>query len=371
MKRVIVSVINDLVTDQRVNKSCLALQKVGFEVLLVGRKQRHSPEMDSRPYKAHRMRLVFEKGPLFYAEYNIRLFIFLLSHRADCLLSNDLDTLLPNFWVSRLKRIGLIYDSHEYFTEVPELVNRPRVQKVWKRIEEYVLPKMKEMITVNESIANLFREKYGIRTNVIRNIPMRKMLPAPSTREELGLDPQKNILVLQGSGINIHRGSEELVDAMEYLDDCQLVIIGGGDVLPLLKERVMKKNWTDRVRFFPRMPYQKMMAITQLASLGFTLDKDTNLNYRFSLPNKLFDYIQAGVPVIASHLPEIERIITEYDIGTFVDDHRPETIAKTVRAALNDEDRIAKWKNNLKVAARSLCWEKEEAVLLNIYERYV
>ena len=154
------------------------------------------------------------------AEYNIRLFIFLLSHRADCLLSNDLDTLLPNFWVSRLKRIGLIYDSHEYFTEVPELVNRPRVQKVWKRIEEYVLPKMKEMITVNESIANLFREKYGIRTNVIRNIPMRKMLPAPSTREELGLDPQKNILVLQGSGINIHRGSEELVDAMEYLDDC-------------------------------------------------------------------------------------------------------------------------------------------------------
>lgn len=77
------------------------------------------------------------------------------------------------------------------------------------------------------------------------------------------------------------------------------------------------------------------------------------------------------MPVIASHLPEIERIITEYDIGTFIDDHRPETIAKTVRAALNDEDRIAKWKNNLKVAARSLCWENEEAVLLNIYERYV
>ncbi|MGN0033815.1 MAG: glycosyltransferase [Candidatus Limimorpha sp.] len=371
MKRVIVSVINDLVTDQRVNKSCLALQKVGFEVLLIGRKQRGSPEMDARPYKSHRMKLLFEKGPFFYAEYNIRLFFFLLFHRADCLLSNDLDTLLPNFWVSKLKRIGLIYDSHEYFTEVPELVSRPRVQKVWKRIEEYVLPKLNEMITVNESIAKLFRDKYSIKTNVVRNIPMRKMLPAPSTCQHLGLDPDKHILVLQGSGINIHRGSEELVDAMAYLDDCQLVIIGGGDVLPVLKEKVRKNNWTDRVIFFPRMPYQKMMAITQLAELGFTLDKDTNLNYRFSLPNKLFDYIQAGVPVVASHLPEIERIIREYNIGTFIDDHNPETIAKTVRSAIDDEKNITLWKNNLKFAAQNLCWEKEESVLLNIYERYI
>lgn len=371
LKRVIVSVINDLVTDQRVNKSCLTLQKAGFEVLLVGRRQRKSPPMDERPYESKRMKLLFEKGPFFYAEFNIRLFIFLLFHRCNCLLSNDLDTLLPNFWVSKLKNIPLIYDSHEYFTEVPELVSRPRVQRVWRRIEEYVLPKMEEMITVNKSIADLFHNKYGIKVNIIRNIPMRKMLPAPATREEVGLDSGKHILVLQGSGINIHRGSEELVDAMAYLDDCQLVIIGGGDVLPILKEKVAANNWDDRVKFFPRMPYQKMMAITQLADIGFTLDKDTNLNYRFSLPNKLFDYIQAGVPVVASHLTEIERIITDYNIGTFIEDHNPKTIADTVQNALKDENRLSEWKNNLIFAAQDLCWENEEEVLLTIYEKYV
>ena len=371
MKRVIVSVINDLVTDQRVNKSCLTLQKAGFEVLLVGRRQRKSPPMDERPYKCKRMKLLFEKGPLFYAEFNFRLFVFLLFHRCKCLLSNDLDTLLPNFWISRLKRIPLIYDSHEYFTEVPELVNRRLVQHIWKKFEEHVLPKMKEMITVNESIAHLFNNKYGIKVHVIRNIPMRKMLPEPASREEIGLDSEKHILVLQGSGINIHRGSEELLDAMAYLPDCQLVIIGGGDVLPILKEKVEQNHWADRVKFFPRMPYQQMMAITQLADLGFTLDKDTNLNYRFSLPNKLFDYIQAGVPIVASHLPEIERIITHYNIGTFIENHEPETIAKTIQNALNDEKILAQWKNNLIFAAQDLCWENEEEILLKIYEKYV
>ncbi len=347
------------------------MQKAGFDVLLVGRRQRKSPPMDIRTYKSHRMKLIFEKGPLFYAEYNMRLFLFLLFHRANCLLSNDLDTLLPNFWISKLKRIKLIYDSHEYFTEVPELVNRPKVQKVWKRIEEYVVPKLPEMITVCKSIADMFHEKYGIDVHVIRNIPMRKMLPSSATREEVGLDPEKHILLLQGSGINIHRGSEELVEAMRYLDDCQLVIIGGGDVLPILKEKVAQNHWDEKVKFFPRMPYQKMMAITQLAELGFTLDKDTNLNYRFSLPNKLFDYIQAGVPVVASHLVEIERIVRNYNIGMFVESHEPQSIAETIENALNDKDSLASWKQNLTIAARELCWENEEKVLLDIYEKYV
>lgn len=370
-KRVIVSVTNDLVTDQRVNKSCLTLQKVGFDVVLVGRKLPNSPSMDKRTYACHRMKLIFKKGALFYAEYNIRLFFYLLFHRANCFLSNDLDTLLPNYLVAKIKGIQLIYDSHEYFTEVPELVNRPKVQNIWKKIEEYVLPKLDEMITVNESIADLFRKKYGIEVNVIRNIPMRGNLPNIASKEKLGLPRDKYLLLLQGSGINIHRGSEELLEAMEYLENCHLVIIGSGDVVPILKQTVKTKGWEDRVTFFSRMPYQQMMAITQLADLGFTLDKNNNINYRFSLPNKLFDYIQANVPIVSSHLVEIERIITEYNIGTFIENHQVETIVQTINQVLNDKKCLADWKNNLKVAAQELCWENEEKKLITIYKRYI
>ena len=351
MKRAIVSVINDLVTDQRVNKSCLALQKAGYEVLLVGRKQRKSPPMDERPYVSHRMKLLFEKGPLFYAEYNIRLFFFLLFRRANLLLSNDLDTILPNYFISRLKGCKMVFDSHEYFTETPELVHRPKVQKVWKRIEGFVVPKLDEMITVCDSIADL-------------------ALPPKGDKVALGLPTDKHLLILQGSGINIQRGAEELVQAMPSLDDCFLMIIGGGDVLPILKQMVVDLKITDRVRFFPRMTYQGMMAYTQLAELGFCLDKDTNLNYRFSLPNKLFDFIQAGVPIVASHLTEIEKIIKQYDLGLFIENHEPATIAATICEALADEERRAQWKQNLAVAARDLCWENEEQKLLEIYRHY-
>ena len=371
MKRVIVSVTNDLVTDQRVNKSCLALQKAGYEVLLVGRKQRKSPPMDERPYASHRMKLLFEKGPLFYAEYNTRLFFFLLFHRANLLLSNDLDTILPNWFISRLKGIKMIFDSHEYYTETPELVNRPKVQRVWKRIEGFVVPKLDEMITVCDSIADLFREKYGVKCHVIRNIPPRKALPPKGDKVALGLPTDKHLLVLQGSGINIQRGAEELVQAMSLLDDCFLMIIGGGDVLPILKQMVEDLNITDRVRFFPRVPYQQMMAYTQLAELGFCLDKDTNLNYRFSLPNKLFDFIQAGVPIVASRLTEIDKIITKYDIGLFIPDHNPKSIAETIREGLENVERRSVWKKGLAKAAEELCWENESKVLMEIYSHYL
>lgn len=370
-KRAIVSVINDLVTDQRVKRTCQTLTDMGIEVLLIGRELKDSLPMDERPYEVMRMRLPFEKGPLFYAVYNFRLFLILLRKSAGLLVSNDLDTLLPNFLVSRFKNIPIVYDSHEYFTEVPELVNRKTVRNIWKGIEARIFPHLKDIITVNNSIADLYEKKYGIRPKVVRNISNVTAPARTKTRKELGLPVDKKILILQGSGINIDRGAEEMVAAMNHIEGALLLIVGGGDVIGLLKKTVSELHLQEKILFMPKQPFEQLFDLTTNADLGLTLDKDTNINYRYSLPNKLFDYIRAGIPVIASPLTEVKKIIETYDIGDFIPDHKPVSIANKINQVLADQALMEKWKKNVTFAASRLTWVSEEQTLKNIFAQYV
>lgn len=370
-KKVIVSVINDLFSDQRVHKMCCTLTEMGFEVLLVGRKLPNSLPLQTRPYKTKRMKLIFTRGPWFYAEFNIRLFLFLLFSKANVLVANDLDTLLANYLIKKIKCSNLVYDSHEYFTEVPELVARPKIQKVWERIEKRIFPKLKDIITVNQSIADLYEKKYNKKLNIVRNIPPQHKPELKFTKEELGLPTDKRIIILQGSGINIQRGSEELIEAMLYVENAVLLIIGGGDVIEFLKQMVTEKQLQDKVMFIAKQPYDKLLNYTALSDLGCTLDKDTNINYRFSLPNKLFDYIRAEIPILASRLFEIQKIIEHYNIGDFIDTHEPKHIAAKINEMLSDSAKAQMYKQNLSKASAELCWENEAKVVKEIYRKFL
>ena len=363
MKKAIVSVINDLTTDQRVHRHCLCLADHDYQVQLVGRTLRSSQPVGDRDYSTFRFKLPFETGPLFYATYNIRLFIYLLFTRADLLFSNDLDTLLPNYLVSKLKRVDLIYDSHELFSEVPEVQARPQVQGVWKWIEKTIMPRLSNMMTVNLSIANTYEKWYGVDMKVHRNLPMRKAELTTSSRVDLGLPTDKKIIVLQGAGINVDRGAEEAVQAMQFLNDHLLLIIGSGDVIDQLKKLVAELELTEKVKILGRRPYQEMMKYTGCADLGLSLDKDTSLNYRFSLPNKLFDYIQAGTPVLVSDLPELAKVVTENRVGEILESHEPKELSTQIEHMLDDEQKMAEFNRNCEQVAKELVWENERKVL--------
>lgn len=370
-KKAILSVTNDLSSEQRVHKVCLFLMKLGLEVLLVGRLKRRCLPLEKRPYKTKRFFLLFQKGPFFYAEYNFRLFLYLLFHRADILVANDLDTLLANYLVSKIKGSVLVHDSHEYFTGVPELKGRNFAFNIWKKIERWIFPKLKYLYTVNDSIAKLYRDEYGVEAKVVRNFPVWRGENDGKTflkkRQELGLPENKKIILYQGS-INVDRGLLEAVEAMQYVNvDALLLIIGDGDILPLVKSTAKKLSMEKRIWFMDRMPFEKLRSYTACADLGISLDKDTNLNYRYSLPNKIFDYIHAGVPVLASNLTEIKKIFASYDIGKIIENHSPQHIAEKINFMLNSPEKIVRWKENCLAASKEFCWQNEEKILMEIY----
>ena len=371
-KRVILSVTNDLATDQRVQKVAQTLLDMGFDVLLVGRLLKGS--MPVMHYKHHRMKLIFTKGVAFYTEYHIRLFLFLLFNKAEVLVANDLDTLLPNYLISKIKGISLVYDSHEYYTEVPELQNNLFKKRIWSAVESFIFPKLKHVFTVNASIAEIYSDKYHVKVNVLRNVPRKSNFKFESKehlRNQLGISTEKKIILLQGAGINVSRGGEEAVAAMQFVENTLLYIIGAGDAIPILKQMVVDSKLADKVVFIAKLPYHELLNYTACADAGLTLDKDNNLNYKYSLPNKLFDYFACGLPVIASNLIEIEKIDKQFSFGILVPEVTPKLVALAIQDIVVDAPKYKHWLANIEEARKVFCWENEEKIICEVYGAFL
>ncbi len=362
MKRIIVSVTNDLATDQRVHKICTTLLHQNFEVLLIGRKFKNSKPLN-RAYKTYRMRLLFNKGFLFYAEYNMRLFLKLIVLKKKVLLANDLDTLPANYLAALLTNKPIVYDSHELFTEVPELINKPFQKQFWLKIEQFILPKLQNCYTVSNSIALYYQKKYNTPFTVVRNVPL------TSTHLKIGSLPfktsGKKIILYQGV-LNKGRGLSLIIDAMQYINDALFVMIGDGDIKNILKQKVASLNLEKKVVFVPKMLPNDLKKITPLANIGLSVEEDLGLNYRYALPNKLFDYIQAKVPVLVSNLPEMEHIVATYHVGEALTSRQAKKVAEQIkRIIFSDTD---SYKESLQEAAKKLCWEKEELKIIKLFK---
>ncbi|MEI8006665.1 MAG: glycosyltransferase [Bacteroidota bacterium] len=373
MQKAIVTVTNDLTTDQRVHRTCMALGKAGYEVLLVGRQRKNSLTLAERPYAMHRMKLWFDKGPMFYANHNLRLFFLLMRKHADLIVSNDLDTLAGCYPAWKVKRffgckVSLLHDCHEYFRGVPELVGRKTTTSIWKTIEDYMFPKLKTAIAVNRSIANLYEQEYHVPVTVIRNVPFRRVTVPPADKSRYGIEPGQKVILYQGA-VNVDRGLEEAIQAMKFLrTDAKLVLAGTGDVFEKIRQFAKEQKVSGKVVFLGQIPFQDLHAITMMADLGLSIEKDVSLNYHYALPNKFMDYIQAGVPVLISPFPEMKAVVDKYFIGETIENHEPAYLAQRIDAMLMNAERMELYRQNLVRAAEDLCWENEEKTLMGVLE---
>ncbi len=380
MKRIVFTVTNDLSYDQRMQRICSSLANNGYDVLLVGRVMQNSVALQSRSFKQKRLKCLFNKGALFYAEYNIRLFFFLLWQNMDAVCAIDLDTILPCYFVSLTRGKKRIYDAHELFTEMKEVVTRPSVQKQWMRIEKFAVPKFQSGYTVSTSIAEEFKKRYNVLYHVIRNVPlMRNMNPEmmePSYSDKIiiagnySFPPQDNekFILYQGA-INQARGLENLIEAMKQVD-CNLYMFGDGNLLDKITTLIEQNNLQYKIFLMKKLEPETLFEVTKLAYIGINLVEPVGLNQVYSLANKFFDYIQAGVPQVTMNFPEYKNVNEDYEVAVLIDTVDPDVIADAINGLLADKEKYDLMKGNCFDAAIFYNWQQEELRLLSFYKSF-
>lgn len=355
---VLVAVTNDISTDQRIRKVSEYLTKKDFQVINYGRVLNDTFPINTN-YKIIRKKHFFNQHVLFYAEYNIRLLFYILFNKFDIIFSNDLDTLPACFIGSKLKRVKLIYDSHEYFTEVPELQNRFFVRSIWQFIEKILLPFVHQSITVSKSIAEAYKNKYNVNMLVIRNLPQLNSNFEPAKI----IIPTNNKIILYQGVLNPGRGLERIIKALKQLDNIDLLIVGFGKVENELKKFVKKMGMDSRVHFVGRVPHNQLLNYSKISHIGMVLEEPLGKSFEYSLPNKLFDFIHAELPILGSPNKEIKNLIETYKVGYVINNFSIDELKKGILKLLYDTNFRNQLIKNQQQVKKDLCWENEVSQL--------
>lgn len=363
MPRIICTVTNDLNFDQRMIRICTSLAGQGYDVTLVGRKLPASLPLQQKIFKQKRLSCFSTKGFLFYAEYNLRLFFWLLFQKADCICAIDLDTILPCLFASSLKRTKRVYDAHELFCEMKEVVTRPSRYKIWKKIERFAVPKFKYGYTVCMPIAEEFQKMYKVNYEVVRNVPFKKENNHLIDTDKL---PATIFFLYQGA-VNEGRSFETLIPAMKNVE-APLFIYGDGNFLEQTKALIEKNEVADKVFLKGKLQPEELKHITSQAFAGVTLFENNGLSNYYSLANRFFDYIQAGVPQVCVNYPSYRQINQEYDIALLIPDSSEKSVAEGMNLLLHNIVLYKRLKSNCIKAAEQLNWQQEEKTLINFYK---
>ena len=369
-KKIICTVTNDLFRDGRMIRICNALAEYGAQVCLTGVEKSGSLPLKKQKFEQKRMRLFFKKGMLFYMEYNLRLFFYLMKKDFDTVNSVDTDTVLAGFLAALLKRKKIVFDAHEYFTGVPELKGRVIKRKIWSLLEKIFLPRIKSNYTVSESLKSLYEAKTGRKYGVIRNFPsasgygisrIPKDLPCPESIQG------KELIVYAGV-LNAGRGLESSIEMMKYFDDKKhLLIVGGGDLEAELKRLAETYGVQNKVTFTGWVDAACIPSLIKGASIGLNLLDGDSVNYRVSLANKVFDYMHSGIPCLTMDFGEYRKIQDEYGCFILTDTLQPEELYHKIKSVLEGKNKFAELKANALKAAKDMVWEREKEKLLRYY----
>jgi hypothetical protein len=376
--RLLFAVTTDLSYDQRMQRVCGSLARAGYQVQLIGWERPGSVPLTAQPYAQHRLRGWCQRGKLFYLEYNLRLGWYLLRQRADVWACADLDAALPIWARSYIGKQYFSYDAHELFTEVPEVINRPQIKRFWQWVEDFIVPRAQLRYTVGAALARLFEQRHaGSPFAVVRNVPMAGGEQVGTKNEQLSTayHPLSSVhfqtLLYQGA-LNVGRGLAQLLDAMPLVP-ARLVICGEGDCSASLRQQAERLGLlaSGQVEFKGYVLPDALRQLTAQATVGIMLLENTGLSYYYSLANKFFDYVQAGIPQLCIDFPEYRALNEQHEVAALVPDLAPATLAAALARLLpagQPGDYYQRLAANCRLARQEWNWQEEEKILVELYD---
>ena len=356
-KKIIITATSNIIFDQRVQRIDGALSEAGYDVLIFGRVKRSESTLSVKA--SERTRLIicfFEKSWLFYTEYNLRLFLILMSRQWDIVYACDADTLLAGTVAKLIKRKKIIYDSHEYFEESPEINNKKLIQLIWTFIQRICIPFTQLRFSVSKTLCAELTRKYKRDFFLLRNVPF--------LRNSIKKSFDNNKIIIYQGVINQGRGLEQMIQTMHSLPQYKLWIIGDGDIKAQLESTVQSKNLSKQIILFDRQTPDELFKLTLQASIGINLLSGDSKNYYYSGANKCYDYIQAGLPSIQMNFPEYEALNAEFEVSVLVADLEVKTLVAAVEK-LENFDYYQRLQSNCITASQTYHWEHEKINLLD------
>lgn len=359
-KKVIITFLGNIDYDTRCNNLFNTLDSKGFDVEFIGFDWLTENFKSIRGKKTvHKL----SKKPFsffFYIKFYSLLKLHLLSKKFDIIFAEDLYCLPVCVVIGKIKKAKIIYDCRELFGFLAGLKNKKLVQKFWSSIEKLFIKKANLVLTTGEMDSEFIRNHYKITNDiVIRNLPLYRKADSPfDYYSALKIDKSKKVLLYQG--VVLHgRGLKMILDFLQTTNDFVLVIAGGGEMLSFYRNLAETLQIADKVFFIGKIPQEKLINYTAGAFVGLSLIENISLSYYYALPNKLFEYIMAEVPVIATDLPQMKNIIDEFNVGLTIKENDIEQLKQSLHKLKNDESYYNQLKLNCRIASQTLNWEKE------------